>query len=256
MKLLTKELEKKFEEYPLYSQDGKMGDAKVIAKFFNPIGQGTWLITEGDIIRDEKGNIEDVEMFGFVNLIGMDCAELGAISLNELQNLKLPYGMGIERDLYFPKDINLRDACKREFGYVPEMFKEKTTVTVLQLKHNDKNHKKRFMSLEYIVGGSDSIQATDYESVFSEKVDYCDIEDKAMVSELLEKLYSRYNNESKPEGYKGYSLSVSDVIILRNGQQVKSFYCDNIGFSTLSEKFSNEYFDKKLEDKFEKEIEM
>lgn len=126
MKLLTKELEKKFEEYPLYSQDGKMGDAKVIAKFFNPIGQGTWLITEGDIIRDEKGNIEDVEMFGFVNLIGMDCAELGAISLNELQNLKLPYGMGIERDLYFPKDINLRDACKREFGYVPEMFKDES----------------------------------------------------------------------------------------------------------------------------------
>lgn len=30
MRLLTKDLEKKFEEYPLYSQDGKMGDAKVI----------------------------------------------------------------------------------------------------------------------------------------------------------------------------------------------------------------------------------
>ena len=36
MKLLTKELEKKFEKYPLYSQDGKGLDAEVIAKFYNP----------------------------------------------------------------------------------------------------------------------------------------------------------------------------------------------------------------------------
>ena len=97
MKLLTKELEKKFSEYPLDSQDGKIGDANVIAKFFNPCGSGTWLITEGDIIRDDKGNIEDVTMFGFVNLIGMDCAELGYVTLNELQSIQLPFGLTIER---------------------------------------------------------------------------------------------------------------------------------------------------------------
>lgn len=33
MKLITKELEKKFKKYPFYSQDGLGGDAKVIAKF-------------------------------------------------------------------------------------------------------------------------------------------------------------------------------------------------------------------------------
>ena len=124
MKLLTEELVKKFEEYPLYSQDGKMGNAKVIAKFFNPMGQGTWLITEGDIIRDEQGNIEDVEMFGFVNLVGMDYAELGYVSLNELQSVKLPFGLTIERDLYYPEDITLRDACQREFGEVPDILRK------------------------------------------------------------------------------------------------------------------------------------
>ena len=54
MKLLTKELEKKFEKYPLYSQDGKGLDAEVIAKFYNPYGHGTWLITEGD--KQEDGD--------------------------------------------------------------------------------------------------------------------------------------------------------------------------------------------------------
>lgn len=47
MKLITKELEKIFEKYPIGSQDGLGGNAKVIAKFFNPVGVGTWLITEG-----------------------------------------------------------------------------------------------------------------------------------------------------------------------------------------------------------------
>lgn len=115
MKLLTKELEKKFEKYPLGSQDELEGNAKVIAKFFNPSGAGTWLITEAS----KEGN--DWTMFGYVDLGDRKFAELGYISLNELQSMKVPpFGLGIERDLYFPDDITLSDACKEEFGYVPD----------------------------------------------------------------------------------------------------------------------------------------
>ena len=42
--LMTKPLEKKFEKYPLYSQEGKGGEAKVIAKYFNPAGKENSLI--------------------------------------------------------------------------------------------------------------------------------------------------------------------------------------------------------------------
>lgn len=121
MKLLTKELKDKFKEYPLGSQDRLGGAAKVIAKFFNPTGHGTWLITEGDIIRDEKGNVEDVEMFGFAYLGEIENAELGYISLSELQSVKIPpFGLTIERDLYYPSNITLSEACKKEFNYVPD----------------------------------------------------------------------------------------------------------------------------------------
>ena len=48
MLLMTKELEKKFEEYPLYSQEDKGFDSDVVVKYFNPCGTGTWLITEGE----------------------------------------------------------------------------------------------------------------------------------------------------------------------------------------------------------------
>lgn len=91
MKLITKKEEKLFEKYPLYSQDGKGLESKVIAKFFNPIGVGTWLITEGE----KQG--DDYMMFGYCKITDW---EWGYISLNELKRMRLPYGMTIERELY------------------------------------------------------------------------------------------------------------------------------------------------------------
>ena len=52
--LMTKELEKAFEKYPLDSQDGLIEDAEVIVKYFNPYGAGIWLITEGE--KQENGD--------------------------------------------------------------------------------------------------------------------------------------------------------------------------------------------------------
>lgn len=45
MLLMTKELEAKFEKYPLGSQEGLMEEADLVVKYFNPVGAGTWLIT-------------------------------------------------------------------------------------------------------------------------------------------------------------------------------------------------------------------
>lgn len=94
MKLLTKAIEKKLEKFPLNSQDGKGVEAKVVCKFFAPVGSWTWYVLEGDIQEDG-----DWMFFGIVvNDYG---AEYGYFSLKELENLKLPFGLKIERDLYF-----------------------------------------------------------------------------------------------------------------------------------------------------------
>ncbi|MBP3800421.1 MAG: DUF2958 domain-containing protein [Clostridia bacterium] len=114
MKLLTKELEEIFAKYPLGSQEKLGGKAKVIAKFFNPVGVGTWLILEADKL--ENG---DYEMYGYANLGDDEMAEFGYINLSELQNLKLPLGLTIERDLYMPKDIDITEAIERNGFEVP-----------------------------------------------------------------------------------------------------------------------------------------
>ena len=96
MKLMTKEVEKKFEQYPLGSQDGKGEDAEIIVKFFNPFGVGTWLITEGE--KQEDGNWL---LFGYCHIFEW---EWGYVALNELQDIGY-----IERDLYLDEDITVAE---------------------------------------------------------------------------------------------------------------------------------------------------
>lgn len=116
MKLITKEIEEKFKQYPLGSQENLLGDAKVVVKYFNPIGVGTWLIIEGNKL--ENG---DYELFGYCHLGDDENAEFGYILLSDLEQIKLPFGLNIERDLYIPKDYTLLEAIK-DLGITPPSY--------------------------------------------------------------------------------------------------------------------------------------
>lgn len=91
MKLITKAIENKLLKHPLYSTDGK-NEKDVLVKFFNPCGIGTWYVFEA-----EK-NGDDWMFFGLVDLHEK---ELGYFTLSELESVKLPFGLSIERDKYF-----------------------------------------------------------------------------------------------------------------------------------------------------------
>lgn len=67
-------------------------DPLPVVKLFNPMGAATWLASE----LDEDGDT----LFGLADL-GFGCPELGAFSLSEIESVRLPGGLGIERDLYF-----------------------------------------------------------------------------------------------------------------------------------------------------------
>jgi len=92
MKLFTKAILNKLPTIGATSElDTK--DCVVQMKLFNPMGSGTWYITEYDP--------ETKEAFGFANLGDPQCAELGYIPIDELESVKLPFGMKIERDRHF-----------------------------------------------------------------------------------------------------------------------------------------------------------
>ena len=80
-----------------------------VVKFFNPFGEGVWLVTE----LDEDGDL----MFGLADI---GCPELGSWSFSELESIRLPFGMGIERDLLFTGDfpISVWAEAARETGSI------------------------------------------------------------------------------------------------------------------------------------------
>ena len=105
MKLLTKPLLQRFREV---GRQEDVRDPVVIAKFFNPSGAGTWYATEYDP--------ETRVFFGYVSIFGDWNDEWGSFSLDELESLRLRFGLGIERDRYFeerPMSAVVPEAIRR-----------------------------------------------------------------------------------------------------------------------------------------------
>lgn len=90
MQLLTKGLVQRFKKI---GRQENVTDPVVVAKFFNPTGAGTWYATEYDP--------EEKMFFGYVSIFGDWNDEWGSFSLDELQNYRGKFGLGIERDLHF-----------------------------------------------------------------------------------------------------------------------------------------------------------
>ena len=87
MKLINEEIKNKLPK--LFEQDNKGLNAIAYLKFFTPDFNWTWYATEFDG--------EDT-FFGLVDGL---CKELGYFSLSELESVRGPFGLKIERDLYF-----------------------------------------------------------------------------------------------------------------------------------------------------------
>jgi len=104
MKIITKEIEKAF------AKQGNTGnksakDIKIVMKLFNPCGAGTWYLYEKE---------DDDIYWCFANLGDPMCAECGTVSMQELMSLRLPFGLKIERDMYFkPLSISLQDVMDK-----------------------------------------------------------------------------------------------------------------------------------------------
>lgn len=89
MKLLTEELKAQLISNNINAREA---DHIPVVKLFVPWGQGTWLLTEME---------PDGLCFGLCDL---GSPELGYVSIEELESIRGPAGLTIERDLHFSTD--------------------------------------------------------------------------------------------------------------------------------------------------------
>lgn len=88
---------------------GDMGDGNFdpepVVKFFTPSAGATWLITE--MVEHDPDTL-----YGLCDL-GLGEPELGYVTLSELQSLKGPLGLGVERDLHFQPAYTIGEYARR-----------------------------------------------------------------------------------------------------------------------------------------------
>ncbi len=90
--LIPEEIEQAFKLQGTATGKG-MSDIKIVCKLYNPLGTACWYLYE---------YWEDDLFLAFENKGDALFAHLKMVSLNDLSNLKLPFGLRIERDKHFP----------------------------------------------------------------------------------------------------------------------------------------------------------
>jgi hypothetical protein len=111
MKLMTKGLaEKLVKADKHFVETGETGN-EVLVKYFTPWANATWYVVgatpldeygEVDYELGELNHADDWHMFGYCDLgLGPGMAELGYVMLGELEGLEGPFGLKVERDLYY-----------------------------------------------------------------------------------------------------------------------------------------------------------
>lgn len=111
---------------------------------------------------------------------------------------------------------------------------KKISVTLYQMSHTNNNLQHLYAPYAAIAAADKTPQEQDYTAVYKTEVTSPADEETAA---LLERIYCDFNI-SKPDDYRGRSLSVSDVIVLKDqDNEAEAYYIDPIGCVKLNRFF-------------------
>ena len=118
--------------------------------------------------------------------------------------------LGIERNSEFALEQVYNVIDRRTFG-------------IYQIKDDSPGENYAFMNMRFIESHGMQIKKEDYKLVY--------------VGELsgnmsLDDIFERFNID-RPEDFRGHSLSVSDIIVLNDGEKVTAHFVDSISFEQL-----------------------
>ena len=94
---------------------------------------------------------------------------------------------------------------------------------IFQLPHNNRNIFRHFDE-------DKDIDLGDYVPVWT---DVCDEGQDESDVEICEKLFEKFNI-AHPQNFAGHSMSVSDIVMFRDGNVNTFYYCDSIGFKKIN----------------------
>ena len=85
----------------------------------------------------------------------------------------------------------------------------------------------RFMNLDWLKSHDISIERSNYDLIYT-----APLRESGTVPEQLEKLYEQFNLQ-KPADFHSPSMSVSDIVAIKQDGKVSCHYCDSVGFTQI-----------------------
>ena len=126
------------------------------------------------------------------------------------------------------------EAVKEQFPVVTENKWQKAfmenpgdSYCIYQLRRTDETAELLFMSSSYLKEHDLDISYDNYDAVYSGQLSGAD-----NLTKTLDDIYMKFNVE-RPQDFTGHSLSVSDIVALRQNGVVSCHYVDSIGFANV-----------------------
>lgn len=122
----------------------------------------------------------------------------------------------------------------RAFAIINE---EARTYDIYQLKDFSGRRDYAFEPLDRLRGMDRKVDMQNYDKVYSGAM---------FPGENPESIYTRFNVD-RPKDFRGHSLSVSDVVVIRQNGQETAHYCDSFGYAEVPEFLKPENYLKNAE---------
>jgi len=94
---------------------------------------------------------------------------------------------------------------------------------IYQLRDTNENADIRFMNYDYLLNHNRQVDFSNYRHVYQGEM-------KPDMN--LESIYTMFNID-RPDDFYGHSLSVSDIVVVRENGAEKAYYVDSIGFKEI-----------------------
>ena len=156
-----------------------------------------------------------------VYMLHTDNTEAMAFDADEIRSFDGIFGVeasewGTVKDRFVPQDYE-----KAFLDNPADSF------AIYQLRDNDDTVQLHYMNSEYLEKKGLSIQKENYAAVYAG-----DLDRRGDTQDKLNELYETFNIR-RPEDFRGHSLSVSDIVALKQTGVVSCHYVDSWGFKEL-----------------------
>ena len=99
---------------------------------------------------------------------------------------------------------------------------------IYQVKHTDELRDIRYEGMDWLQSIGQAVKRENYDLVYTAPLEPCNSPQAA-----VEQLYNQFNNDH-PADYHHPSMSVSDIVAIKQDGKVSCHYCDSSGFTQIS----------------------